>query len=84
MKEKAAASRAALPEHADDLTRSPGIKPAYLPFATRNPSGADQLDGVAQRRLHSDAREDSESLITHVHVLFLTAEAKANVISLHL
>lgn len=57
-------------------------KPAYLPFAAHKSGGADQLDGVTQRRLHPDARQDSVSLFTHLHILLLTAESKPNPFSL--
>lgn len=63
-------------------TSAPQVKPAYLPFATHKSGGADQLDGVTQRRLHPDARQDSVSLFTHLHILLLTAESKQNTFSL--
>lgn len=56
------------------------MKPAaHLAFATGDSGGADQLDGIAQRRLHSDAREDGESLFAHLHILLLAAESKADI-----
>lgn len=63
-------------------TSAPRVKPAYLPFATHKSGGADQLDGVAQRRFHPDARQDSVSLFTHLHILLLTAASKPNTFSL--
>lgn len=47
---------------------------SHLALATHQPSGADQLDGVAEGRLHADAGQDGVRLLAQLHVLLLTPE----------
>lgn len=51
----------------------PCITNIYLSFAANQVGSCDELNGIPQRCFHAYSSQHSESVITHIHILFFTS-----------